>query len=198
MSSIQKNIKMHHFHALSAIKNSSTPVFLCQECCTFKISVTLLPLLPLHDNSFPNFLSSPLVAILPHLLTKTPVSLKWFFFSKKHPSPTHSPSFQFDCLSLLECYNQGEVVSYFSIHSGCWSCLKKKKASERLQGHRTERWVLINPTTSKNTRKAIWLTPLHIMEKPPLINSNCKPMQFMTSAARITNHGTNSVGGFLQ
>ena len=79
MSSIPKNIKMHHFHTCSAIKSSTTPVFLCQEGCTVKIlrvySVKLLPLLPLHGNSFPNFLSSPLVAILPQFLTKTPVSL---------------------------------------------------------------------------------------------------------------------------
>lgn len=131
MSLIPKIIKTHHFHTFSSIKSSTTPVFLCQYCCIVKIlcaySVTLLPLLPLHGNFFPNFLSSPLVAIIPHLLTKTPDSLKWFSFSKKHPSPTHTPGFQFDCLSLLQCNNPGKVASYVSVHSGCCSfCLKKR------------------------------------------------------------------------
>lgn len=173
--------------------------------CPFNIlrvySVALLPLLPLHGNSFPNFLSSPLAAILPHLLTKTPVSLKWFFSPRNTQACCkHSAS----SLTASPCYSaitQEKSYLFFSTHSGCCSCClgEKKKNSNQEEGWwkapgcRAERWLLINPTMSKNTSKTV--TSLHIMEKPPLINSNCKLMQFVTSA-RIKNHGTNSVVSF--
>lgn len=132
MSSIIKVIKMHHFDTFMSLKSSIIPLFLCQESCTVKIlcaySVTLLLLLPLHGNFFANFLSSPLVAILPHFLTKTPVSLKLFSFPKKHQA-SHTPwASSLTALPLLQCNNPGEAASYFSIHSGCCSfCWKKKR-----------------------------------------------------------------------
>ena len=191
---------MHYFHTFNGTKSSTTPVLLCQECCTVKIlcaySVTLLAPFPLHGDSFPNILSSPLVAILPHLQTKTPASLKWFSFSKKHPSHTHTPA---SSLSAFPCYSATHRRSCILFQCPLWMLffLFKKKAGERLQGHHTERWILINPMMSKSTSKAVWFTPLHTTEMPPFTNSNCKPMQLMTSA-RMANHGTNSKGGFLQ
>lgn len=116
MSSVPKIIKMHRCHTFSAVKSSTIPLFLCQECsflCVY--SVTLL-LLPLHDNSFPNFLSSPLVAILSYLQNSS-LSEVIFLQETLEPHtplplpPSHPPA---SSLTAFPCYSAitQEKLSY--------------------------------------------------------------------------------------